>query len=91
MVDIPDTNVILGVQWFITLRKVTTDWETLEMEWTDKKTGRHEKIRGMHTYTPQTVLAHRMEANFRKGDIEWEVELRVSEAGSTGQAIHPDI
>ena len=31
MVDIPDTNVILGVQWLITLGKVTTDWETLEM------------------------------------------------------------
>ena len=30
--DIPDTNVILGVQWLITLGKVTTDWETLQME-----------------------------------------------------------
>jgi len=32
MVDIPNTNMILGVQWFITLGKVTTDWKTLEME-----------------------------------------------------------
>ena len=32
-----------------------------------------------------------MEADFQKGDIEWVVELRVSEAGSTGQAIHPDV
>ena len=32
-----------------------------------------------------------MEADFRKGDIEWAVELRVSEAGSTGQAIHLDV
>ena len=55
VVDIPDTNVILGVQWLITLGKVTTNWETLEMGWTDKKTGRHEKIQGMHTYPPQTV------------------------------------
>ena len=84
VVDIPDTNVILGVQWLITLGKVTTDWEILEMEWTDKKIGRHEKIRGMHTYPPQTVSAHQMDANFWKGDIEWAVELRVSEAGSTG-------
>ena len=80
-----------GVQWLITLGKVTTDWETLEMEWTDKKTGRHEKIRGMHTYPPQTVSAHRMEADFRKGDIQWAVELRVSKAGSTGQVVHPDV
>ena len=32
LVNIPDTNVILGVQWLITIGKVTTDWETLEME-----------------------------------------------------------
>ena len=32
-----------------------------------------------------------MEADFRKGDIEWVVELRVSEAGSIGQTIHPDV
>ena len=64
VVDIPDTNVILGVQWLITLGKVTTDWENLEMECTDKKTGTHEMIRDMHTYPPQTVSAHRMEADF---------------------------
>ena len=64
MVDIPDTNVVLGVQWLITLGKVTTDWETLEMEWTDKKSGKHVMIRGMHTYPPQTVFAHQMEADF---------------------------
>lgn len=61
------------------------------MEWTDKKTGRHEMLRGMHTYLPQTVSAHRMEADFWKRDIEWAVELRVSKAGSTGQAVHPDV
>ena len=44
VVDIPDTNMILGVQWLITLGKATTDWKTLEMEWDDEKTGRHEKI-----------------------------------------------
>ena len=46
MVNIPDTNIALGVQWLITLGKVTIDWKALEMEWDDEKTGRHEKIRG---------------------------------------------
>ena len=91
VLDIPDTNIILGVQWLITLGKVTTDWKTLEMEWDDEKTGRHEKIWGQHTYLPQTVSAHRMEAVFWKGDIEWAVELRASEAGTTGQTVHPEI
>ena len=58
VVDIPDTNWILGVQWLIILGKVTTYWKTLEMEWDDEKTGRHEKIQGQHTYPPQTVSAH---------------------------------
>ena len=75
VVNIQDTNMILGVQWLITLGKVTTDWKALEMEWDDAKTGRHEKIRGQHTYSTQTISAHRMEAVFRKGDIEWAVEL----------------
>ena len=50
VVDIPNTNMILGDQWLITQGKVTTDWKTLEMEWDDEKTGKHEKIRGQHTY-----------------------------------------
>ena len=44
VVEIPDTNVILGVQWLITLGKVTIDWGTLQMEWTDKKGGKHQVI-----------------------------------------------
>ena len=61
------------------------------MEWDDAKTGRHEKIRGQHTYPPQTVSAHRMEAAFRKGDIEWAVELCASEAGTIGRMVHLEI
>ena len=71
--------------------KVTTDWEALEMEWDDKNTGKHEKICGMHTYPPQTVLAHRMEAEFQKGDTEWAVELWASEAETVGRVVHLDI
>ena len=32
-----------------------------------------------------------MEAVFRKGDVEWAVELRASEAGTIGQTVHPEI
>jgi len=78
VVNIPDTNLILGVQWLITIAKVMIDWKTLEMEWDDEKTGRHEKIQGQHTYLPQTVSAHQMEAIFQKGDIERAMELHAS-------------
>ena len=50
IVDILDTNFILGVQWLITLGKVTTDWEALQMERVDKKSGALQIIKGMHTY-----------------------------------------
>ena len=72
-------------------REGDDDWKTLEMEWDDEKTGRHEKIRGQHTYPPQTVSAHRMEAVVQKGDIEWAVKLRASEAGTTRRTVHPEI
>ena len=58
VVNIPDTNVILGVQWLITLGKVTTDWEALKMEWVDKKIGAPQMIIGMHSY-PYKTLPHR--------------------------------
>ena len=85
VVNILDTNMVLGVQWLITLGKVTTDWKALEMEWDDEKIGRHEKIRGQHTYPPQTISAHQMEAVFRKGDVEWAVELHALEVAERGK------
>ena len=66
VVDIPDTNVILGVQWLITLGRVTTNWKTLEMEWTERESGKHQKIKGISTYPPQIFSAHKMEADLRK-------------------------
>jgi hypothetical protein len=32
VVDLSDTDVVLGVQWVITLGKITTNYQTLEME-----------------------------------------------------------
>jgi len=34
VVDVPDTNVVMGVQWLYSLGRVTTDWRKLEMEFT---------------------------------------------------------
>ena len=47
----------------------------------------------MHSYPPQTVLAHRMEAeaDLRHGGIAWAVELRISEVGGQTKLPHPDI
>ena len=67
VVDIPDTNLILGVKWLNIMGKVTTDWKTLKMEWTDKKSSKHQVIRGMHTYPPQEVSTHKMNSDLHRG------------------------
>ena len=90
VVDILNTNVVLGVQWFYMLGKVTTDWKQLEMEFKGPD-GRSVLLGGINSYSPQTVLAHRMQADQRHGDIEWAVELRIFEVGSRAKATHPDI
>lgn len=45
----------------------------------------------MHSYPPQSVSAHRMEANLRHGDIAWAIELRILEVGGKATSPHPDI
>jgi hypothetical protein len=35
VVDLSDTDVVLGVQWLITLGKITTNYQTLEMGFRD--------------------------------------------------------
>jgi hypothetical protein len=35
VVDLSDRDVVLGVQWMITLGKITTNYQTLEMGFRD--------------------------------------------------------
>lgn len=34
VVDVPDTNVVMGVQWLYSLGRVTTNWKQLVMKFT---------------------------------------------------------
>jgi hypothetical protein len=74
--DVPDTNVVLEVQWLYSIGKYTTDQGTMEMEFMgpdDKKV----VLRAMHQYLLKIVSSHNMEAVMRHGDIEWVVECYV--------------
>lgn len=42
-------------------------------------------LRGMQYYLPQTISAHKMEADHRHGDIALAVELRISKVGGQAQ------
>ena len=59
------------------------------MEWTGGKDGQQQRIKGINTYPPQVNSVHRMKAYLRRGDVEWAVELHISEAMGKDSPIHP--
>ena len=61
VVDVPDMKVVLGVQWMYSLGKCSTNYHTMEMEFTGAE-GQKVVLRGMNTYPPMPVTSHRMEA-----------------------------
>jgi hypothetical protein len=70
VVDLSDIDVVLGVQWMITLGKITTNYQTLEMGFIDQD-GKKVVLRGMSTGAPRTVSTKRMERIFRHGEVAY--------------------
>jgi hypothetical protein len=66
VVDLADTYVVLGVQWLITLGKISTNHQTLEIVFRDSE-GKKIVLRGMSTGALRTVSTKRMERIFRHG------------------------
>jgi hypothetical protein len=85
VVDLSDTNVVLGVQWLITLGKITTNHQTLDMGFRDSDKKRI-VLRGMSTGAPRTISAKRMERIFRHGEVAYVAEcLITTQRDSEGQ------
>ena len=61
------------------------------MEWIEKGSGKHKKLKGIQTYPPHIVSAHGMEEYCHRRDIEWEVELHFLEAGNKDSSVHPNV
>jgi hypothetical protein len=60
VVELPDTNIILGVQWLVSLGKHYVDYQAMELEFRttdDKKV----VLRGMSNDAPRIVSAKQME------------------------------
>jgi hypothetical protein len=64
VVDLSDTDVVLGVQWLITLGKITTNYQTLEMGFRDSD-GKRVVLRGMSIGAPRTISAKWVEGCLR--------------------------
>jgi hypothetical protein len=77
VVDLSDTEVVLGVQWMITLGKITTNYQTLEMGFRDRDWKRV-VLRGMSTGAPRTVTAKRMERIFSHGEVAYVAECLIT-------------
>jgi hypothetical protein len=73
VVDLSNTDVVLGVHWMITLRKITTNYQTLEMGFRDQD-GKKVVLRGMSTGAPRTISAKRMERIFIHGEVAYAAE-----------------
>jgi hypothetical protein len=77
VVDLSDTDVVLGVQWMITMGKITTNYQTLEMRFKDQD-GKKVFLRGMSTGAPGTVSTKRMERIFKHGEVESVAECLIT-------------
>ena len=78
VVDIPDANVILGVQLLITLGKVATDWEAFQMEWADKKSGENKISKGMHTYPSHNTSTQKTDMDLKRWICAMEARTSLS-------------
>jgi hypothetical protein len=61
----------------ITLGKITTNYQTLEMGFIDNE-GKRIVLRGMLTGTHRTVSAKRMERIFRHGEVAYAAECLIT-------------
>jgi hypothetical protein len=77
VVDLFDIDVVLGVQWMITLGKITTNYQTLEIGFKDHN-GKKVVLRGMSIGAPRIVSTKRMERIFRHGKVAYATECLIS-------------
>ena len=66
VVNVADTNVVLGVQWLYSIGKYTTDYRTMEMEFQGKG-GKRVVLRGMNTYPPNASIITQDGGNAQTG------------------------
>jgi hypothetical protein len=78
VVDISETNIIMGVQWLSTLGPITTNYKTMEMYLTTED-GRRVTLKGMTRESPRIVTAKNMHAIFRREEVAYATECFIME------------
>lgn len=92
VVDLGDTNAILGIQWLHSLGKYSQNFQIMELK-LRAIDGRRVVFRGMTIGPPKFVSVKRMESIFRHGDIAWEAECLITtkETPNSDQPYHFNI
>jgi hypothetical protein len=91
VVNIPDTNIILGVQWLSTLGPITTNYKTMEMSFNIDE-GKRVMLKRMIGDSPRIVTTKNMHAIFRREEIAYAVECFILDTkGEPHKPYSPDI
>ena len=69
VVNVADTNVVLGLQWMYYLWENTVNYQVPEIRFKNSK-GKPIFLRGLHTYPNQVVSSHSMRSVLKHVDIE---------------------
>ena len=77
VVDVANTNMVLGVQWLFSIGENSMNYKIPEMKFKCPN-GKLVVLNGMHTYLNQVVSSHSMISIMRHGDIEWDVECLIT-------------
>ena len=77
VVDVFDTNVVLGVKWLYSIGDHSVNYQIPEMKFQDS-TGVLRVVRGQHTYPKQVVNCNCVRYILRHGDIEWANEYYIT-------------
>jgi hypothetical protein len=64
VMDLPNTNIILGVQWLSTLVLVTTSHKFMKMSFNSRE-GKRVTLKGMTENAPRMVSTKHMEEIFK--------------------------
>jgi hypothetical protein len=78
---IPDTNIILGVQWIITLGPITTNYNNMEMSFNNED-GKRITLKGMIGKSPRVVTAKKMHAILRREEVAYATECFITDIGN---------
>ncbi|XP_059066288.1 uncharacterized protein LOC131857619 [Cryptomeria japonica] len=90
VVELGDSDVILGIPWIHSLGRFYLDHPKLELGFTQN--GQEVLIQGLHDGTTRMVTSKKLERIFRRSQGEWAAQCMVLDKNSNqGEAIHVDI